>query len=289
MSENHAPKLDVSDIVEQNYEMDPETDDIFTSDMLQYGMRVLVENPQDRESLKSMSLMERLGIEFDKTNLSRIRKLNRWCTVSHMRLTGDMVTFIGTYEDGVKCLRTASVNSAWIVKKDSIPAESDTEAEMWSKISTIMVEAAMIDRRFTDSERDRVVGSVGHYVDKVMEIFRTNLDVFIDDLGEEEYQVIRQRFFENDGEKKSTYRTWFEEMETTRIPIQAPEYLMDHHPDPNPTKIGGEPYDELVAKMVEGERTKQAQYLKDKAKFAEIHDSGYEVVDGGYEKREDRS
>ena len=104
-------------IVDQFYEMDPETEDVAREGAhLQNGMVVLIENPWDRA--KTPDDMALLG-----AHLSDARMVNRWCTITDLEPGDEITSFIGVYEDGVKRQRRVPSWAAWLYKKDSLPAE----------------------------------------------------------------------------------------------------------------------------------------------------------------------
>ena len=102
------------EIVERDYFLDPETDDMFYSDELLDGMIVLIES-DGRASIDPA---------YDNPIYVPMRLVkNRWCEVSKLRIEGDNVSFIGLYVDGDKQVRTHNKCIGWLVKKDSIPPE----------------------------------------------------------------------------------------------------------------------------------------------------------------------
>jgi hypothetical protein len=103
-------------IVEQYYEMNPETETLlFDGDALQDGMTVLIDSGyrQDLDEIES-------HYDYHKARIN-----NRWCTVSNLIQKGDLLTFIGTYEDGVMEKRTFNSSIAWLVKLNTIPESKD--------------------------------------------------------------------------------------------------------------------------------------------------------------------
>lgn len=104
---------DTAQFVDQYYEMDPKTEDLLDNgSCLIDGMKVLIENPSLRQSVcEDMSAAT--------TSVARIT--NRWTTIENVKIIGSSVSFIGIYEDGVKRKRRHNIQSAWLVKKDSIP------------------------------------------------------------------------------------------------------------------------------------------------------------------------
>jgi len=102
----------MSNFIQKFYEMDPKTEELlFDATYLRNGMKVLIESPD----LRANPRMGLAGSELD-----RARTANRWCTVSFLKVGGEFVDFIATYDDGIKRKRTYPVGCAWIVKKDSL-------------------------------------------------------------------------------------------------------------------------------------------------------------------------
>lgn len=103
-------------IIEKYYEMDPKTETLlFDGDALQDGMTVLIDSGcrQDLDEIES---------HHDYHNA---RVQNRWCTVSNLIQKGDLLTFIGTYEDGVMEKRIINSSFSWLVKLNTIPESKD--------------------------------------------------------------------------------------------------------------------------------------------------------------------
>lgn len=98
-------------LVEHDYTMDPETDDVVFACDIQPGMVVLQQD--DKLSLR---LTEVLG------SLLGAKISNRWCKVGKV-LTSDfgVISFISQYDDGLKVVRHSVGHKGWFVKKDSIP------------------------------------------------------------------------------------------------------------------------------------------------------------------------
>lgn len=116
MSNDEKPTLDVfvingvsyDDIVSQNYQMDPETEDVIYGDDLENGMIVLSEDG-------------RASSDLDMAYNRRLHITNRWCEVTEVRAEADGVYFIALYADGQKKVRSSTETSGWLVKKSSIP------------------------------------------------------------------------------------------------------------------------------------------------------------------------
>jgi hypothetical protein len=124
MTENEPQKtIDLSEFIEQYYEMVPETEDVMPSgEDLEEGMRVVVEDPTSRKNLDELRYHIERGTAFSPALLATARMTNRWCEVTDVAIWDDegYITFVGVYDDGVKRQRKHPIDTAWIVKKDSI-------------------------------------------------------------------------------------------------------------------------------------------------------------------------
>ena len=94
--------------VDRFYEMNPESEDLLAGDELENGLIVLIEDSMVREDASRA--------EFDAYAMKRLRENNQWCRVTSLRRHGDLVSFVGVYEDGVKRPRTFNQSYYWIVK-----------------------------------------------------------------------------------------------------------------------------------------------------------------------------
>lgn len=90
------------------------TDTILYGDQLREGMRVLIEDSFFKELLDADS--DSPYIE------ARRNACNQWCEVSALRNEGDIVTFVGLYDDDTMRVRRYATSYAWIVKDNTIPA-----------------------------------------------------------------------------------------------------------------------------------------------------------------------
>lgn len=105
--------VDLSQFTPKYYEMDPETEDIIPDgEGLENGMVVLLENENLRVDLSTADRSEQ------KYYMARER--NRWCKISDLRISGDMVRFTATYVDDTKRHRSYSLTEPWLVALDSI-------------------------------------------------------------------------------------------------------------------------------------------------------------------------
>lgn len=99
--------VEYTDLVPQNYQYDPETEDLIYGDQLREGMVVLADvhgRADENDPWKTRELLVK----------------NRWCEVTNKR-SDDCVYFLGLYDNSVKALRTSARSQSWIIKKDSIP------------------------------------------------------------------------------------------------------------------------------------------------------------------------
>jgi hypothetical protein len=111
------------DWIGKYYEMNPVEEDLLPSGhFLSQGMKVVPES--------SMNRIDIFGdIPLSAGDIFRARKQNRWFTVSHIVAddNGDIIHFVGTYEDGVKRKWSTDANFAWIYKLDSVPDDPHRE------------------------------------------------------------------------------------------------------------------------------------------------------------------
>lgn len=327
--------IDWAEFVDQYYEMDPETDDVLTGgEDLEAGMRVLVEDPVQRINITSLQYY----IEHDQPHgeiLSEARMRNRWCRVTDIVIRDEFVTFVGVYANGVKRQRRHPIDMGWIVKKDSLPQDSDGENEVFFKIAHVVNKAALVGRGLNLEVYD-TNEKLDKYVEEILDIVKANNSVFLEkkptvisgvvDAPEYLKDIITppiKSLYEEARESVTRWRDW-----------KAQQTVVDAAADPFPTqkamreandRLGGPEYykeiqeamhaaqedaiaevlmgefepavideafteddtrqEELVTTLVQNERDKQAKWLEEKARFAETHDSGRQIVDGGYEPR----
>lgn len=115
--------------VQKYYLMNPDTEEIlFDGAELRDGMKVLIEDPQLRETIT-----DRLGE--DPAAFAHAMQMNRWCTVSDFTSDFPNIEFIATYEDETQRKMTVDSKKAWIVKMASIP-----EDERLASIRTILTD-----------------------------------------------------------------------------------------------------------------------------------------------------
>ena len=95
-----------------SYLMNPAEDTILFGDDLHEGMWVL----RDDEFLRA-------GVEASEEVQIRAQ---RFCRITRLQFHGQHLSFIGEWVDGYqKSEGPIAITYAWIVKKDSIPAEED--------------------------------------------------------------------------------------------------------------------------------------------------------------------
>lgn len=126
------PTINLDLFVIDAWRMDPEKHTLLYGNELRAGMRVLTEPSILRrptlEQLKSISDDDR---RYDRR---RWEESARWCEVTKLRRDGELVTFIGKYDDGELIKRTMNESYAWYVEIDSIP-EDDVPLDLDSSIS----------------------------------------------------------------------------------------------------------------------------------------------------------
>jgi hypothetical protein len=118
------------------YRMNPETEELLPNGRhLANGMKVLIESPAHR-----------MRVSDDLTDWQEDRALenNQWCTIGALEVVGDMIRFIGVYNDGSKRIRTFQAFEAWLVKTDSIREVEDRKAQVHTLVSDAMSEAVLI-------------------------------------------------------------------------------------------------------------------------------------------------
>lgn len=114
------PKIFDDSFTHKFYQMDPNTEDMIPNGRyLVKGMKVLTANPDNKIDLKKFINM---SFDIDDRSMHVAQTSNRWCTVSNIGFIGDVVSFIGTYEDGTKMARQAYVIEPWYVKSETMPA-----------------------------------------------------------------------------------------------------------------------------------------------------------------------
>jgi hypothetical protein len=115
------------EFVSKFYRMDPEVDKIVLDGTgLKVGMVVLIESSNLRAKLEDTK---------DDWAFDRALEMNRWCTVSNIKIRGNTVTFVGKYEDGTMRVRRIPLDQSWLVKINSITDYEDkhTRVKFWIK------------------------------------------------------------------------------------------------------------------------------------------------------------
>lgn len=112
--------MDLSGCEDKYYEMNPNSDDMLPDGTyLRDNMIVLIEAFSQRNYIKVVP-----GPGYDKeptpSQIFLARITNRWGSVSNLKVVGDQITFVATYEDGTKAKRKHSIHFAWLVKTHSI-------------------------------------------------------------------------------------------------------------------------------------------------------------------------
>lgn len=104
-----------SEMVPQNFEMNPRTEDLIRGIEVQEDMVVLIENITHREDPSAHEYGA--DHECDAYKCPRLLKESRWCKVTKIEQHhGDLLTFIGVYADGTKRSRTYNLSYCWYVK-----------------------------------------------------------------------------------------------------------------------------------------------------------------------------
>lgn len=125
----YNPELNITNYVGKFSEMDPKTEDLIADGCdLKNGMRVLIADPFCREDVSHGFNTLILGL--DEGKLNRAKEKNRWCTVSQLSYSGDIVSFVAIYDDDTKRKRTYKCSWAWLVKLDSMPKTDENGDEL---------------------------------------------------------------------------------------------------------------------------------------------------------------
>lgn len=103
-----------NEIVPVNFEMNPETEDLIRGTKLTEGMVVLIEVITSR--VNPQMHLEEIDHECDQYDCMRLLRESRWCKVTDLNRTRDLVSFIGVYADGTKRSRTYNESYCWYVK-----------------------------------------------------------------------------------------------------------------------------------------------------------------------------
>lgn len=130
-----------SEIVDQYFVMDPETDDLLPkTTFLANGMVVLVASPRLKANI---SRIDEAWVK------DRALKENRWCRVTEFERIHETneYRFVGVYADGTKRVRQATAYEPWIVKMDSIGESAELATrrykEIYDLVATAMTYATM--------------------------------------------------------------------------------------------------------------------------------------------------
>lgn len=128
----------LGEIVPKFYTEDPNTEDLLPDGRsLANGMVVLIGLADMRGRI------EETGTDWRR---HRLLEFNRWCTVTHLRITHnedmpDMISFVGVYHDGTKRKRELSIEEPWLVKKDSIKDSEQMATARYNAILEAVMEA----------------------------------------------------------------------------------------------------------------------------------------------------
>lgn len=102
-------EINLDQFVSKFYRMNPAEEDIIPGRDLRNGMTVLIEDQMAREHVREGLLRE------DYTR-SRALKANRWCLVTKLQRRGDILSFVGVYDEGEQISRQYNDAYHWIVK-----------------------------------------------------------------------------------------------------------------------------------------------------------------------------
>lgn len=115
--------IDKAQLVSKWYTMNPLMDELLPNGrLLMPGMMVLVDDQELRQDLYSLEDPSSYSYE---GAVYLAKENNRWCTVQEVEVIEEdgEISFTALYPDGVKRQRQYSINTGWLVKKDSIPSE----------------------------------------------------------------------------------------------------------------------------------------------------------------------
>lgn len=118
--------VDEAQLVSKWYTMNPLTDELMPNGRLMMpGMMVLVDDQELRQDLYSLEDPSSYSYE---GAVYLAKENNRWCTVQEVEILEEdgEISFTALYPDGVKRQRQYSINTGWLVKKDSI-SEIDSD------------------------------------------------------------------------------------------------------------------------------------------------------------------
>lgn len=115
-------------IFHKYYTMDPKTEGLLSSGRgFADGMIVLIASPDGRVDM-SRNLSE-------PWMQDRALENNCWAKISEIKFVGSSVSFVATYEDGTMRKRSSHVDTAWLVKIDSLPKKESTIGEEADRIN----------------------------------------------------------------------------------------------------------------------------------------------------------
>lgn len=152
-------------IVPQEYMQNLEEDNYLSNGRhLKNGMVVLIAEGNMRRDID-------LGTA-SSFMLGEVLKKNRWCTISEVSFTQLFVSFVGTYDDGLKIKWDGySQNHPWLIKKDSVAKEIKNTAKR-ARVTEVMKRAMLEQDTATYLERpDMVKETLRASVERIMGIF----------------------------------------------------------------------------------------------------------------------
>jgi hypothetical protein len=121
----------IVNVVPKYYQMDPETEDLLPNgSSLANGMKVLLADPDERGRPEKTEDWE----------LDRALERNRWCTITDLKIKGQLVIFVAVYADGTKRKRKSYLHHSWLVKIDSITDSMVKATKRYNDILDIVKE-----------------------------------------------------------------------------------------------------------------------------------------------------
>ncbi len=106
--------------VDQYYQMDPMTEDLFfDGTQLANGMVVLIATPLRKVDLHPPGKWWGTR-KLNKVEQFQARIENQWSKISDISLVGNHLQFVSNYWDGWKYTRAYSAHHAWLVRLDSL-------------------------------------------------------------------------------------------------------------------------------------------------------------------------
>jgi hypothetical protein len=119
-------------LVDKFYQMDPNTDDLLPNGRhLSNGMVVLTGISNARSRIEP----DRLNHDWE---IDRALEMNRWATVTNLRVFDVAIRFVAVYADGTKRIRNVSVDDPWFVKMSSITESMEIATDRYAEVFRVV-------------------------------------------------------------------------------------------------------------------------------------------------------